>query len=166
MAAARRCTRPQRSTGCTYAPWPPSDPAPSDPFVTVSLCGGVQVESIEKLHVEQTKTLYEVHLKQMRKRETLRRKKGMEALDPDGVDAPPALPLPPQPHARVVRRPCHPTQVELAWVFHACAAEAVDNIIVGSFNRSYAGKNATLYGPGYRRRTRLTPALRRIASLV
>ena len=37
---------------------------------------------------------------------------------------------------------------QMAWVFHACAAEAVDNIIAGGFNRSYAGKNATVYGPG------------------
>ena len=34
--------------------------------------------------------------------------------------------------------------------FHACAAEAVDNILGGGFNRSYAGKNATVYGRGSR----------------
>ena len=69
-------------------------------------------------------------------------------------------------------------KIECAWVFHACAANAhtvplhciraffslwrvctvlrcrctapvVENIIAGGFNRSYAGKNATLYGPGW-----------------
>merc|ERR1711988_1921696 len=40
------------------------------------------------------------------------------------------------------------SEIELVWVFHACAAASVDNIICGGFNRSYAGKNATVYGPG------------------
>ena len=39
-------------------------------------------------------------------------------------------------------------QIERKWVFHACAAEVVENIMAGGFNRSYAGKNATIYGPG------------------
>ena len=38
--------------------------------------------------------------------------------------------------------------LEIAWVYHACAADVVNNIICGGFNRSYAGKNATVYGPG------------------
>ena len=41
-----------------------------------------------------------------------------------------------------------PSAIEYKWGFHACAAEVVDNIISGGFNRSYAGKNATFYGPG------------------
>ena len=40
------------------------------------------------------------------------------------------------------------SSLELRWAFHGCAAENVDNIITGGFNRSYAGKNATVYGPG------------------
>ena len=41
-----------------------------------------------------------------------------------------------------------PDKIERKWVFHACAAEVVENIMVGGFNRSYAGKNATVYGRG------------------
>ena len=41
-----------------------------------------------------------------------------------------------------------PSTVEKLWVFHACAAGVVENIIAGGFNRSFAGKNATVYGPG------------------
>ena len=49
------------------------------------------------------------------------------------------------------RQALDPNNLEIAWVFHACAAEVVENIIVSGFNRSYAGKNATvLYGNGNR----------------
>ena len=41
-----------------------------------------------------------------------------------------------------------PDKVEVAWAFHGCAADCVNNIIANGFNRSYAGKNATLYGQG------------------
>ena len=41
-----------------------------------------------------------------------------------------------------------PTDRPALCVAQACAAEVVDSIICGGFNRSYAGKNATVYGPG------------------
>jgi hypothetical protein len=82
----------------------------------------VHVHSIERLAVPDTRDAYDLILKQMVRREDKRRRAGRQALDAD--------------------------RLELAWVFHACAADAVDNIIAGGFNRSYAGKNATVYGPG------------------
>ena len=82
--------------------------------------------SIEKLYVADILEQYEVLVKQMVRRENKRRDAGKEAIEIGG----------------------NGESIELAWVFHACAADAVDNIICGGFNRSYAGKNATLYGPG------------------
>ena len=38
--------------------------------------------------------------------------------------------------------------LEKAWVYHACPAESVTNIIENGFNRSYAGVNATKFGIG------------------
>lgn len=81
----------------------------------------VQIHSIERLHVRDTLDAYELIMKQMTRREDKRRQVGRQSIDASAL--------------------------ELKWVFHACAAEAVDNIICGGFNRSYAGKNATVYGP-------------------
>ena len=63
-----------------------------------------------------------LELKTMQRRESKRAKKGKASLDA--------------------------SKLEYVWAFHACAAEAVDNILGGGFNRSYAGKNATVYGRG------------------
>lgn len=82
----------------------------------------LRIASIEKLHVADILQQYELVLAQMRRREAKRATAGKEAVPDD--------------------------QMELRWVFHACAAEVVDNIICSGFNRSYAGKNATVYGPG------------------
>ena len=50
--------------------------------------------------------------------------------------------------ARVGKAALDPNRMEVAWVFHGGAHDVVENIIVNGFNRSYAGKNATAYGPG------------------
>jgi len=81
-----------------------------------------RIAMIEKLNVPDIQAQYELILKQMVRREKKRMKAERPALDVD--------------------------KIEYKWGFHACAAEVVENIISGGFNRSYAGKNATFYGPG------------------
>ena len=85
---------------------------------------GLCIQSIEKLVLPQLHQRYDLLLRQMKSRERERRSERKTAVE-DG-------------------------NIELAWAFHACAAEAVENIISpgGGFNRSFAGKNATKYGPG------------------
>ena len=85
---------------------------------------GLCIQSIEKLMVPDQLALYKTILKEMRRTERERSRTGKVAIEDD--------------------------KIELAWAFHACAAEAVESIIRprGGFNRSYAGKNATKYGPG------------------
>ena len=85
-------------------------------------CHRVRITSIEKLHNPDTKDQYDLILTQMVRREEKR-----AAADRPAIES---------------------GTIELAWAFHACAAEVVENIISGGFNRSYAGKNATYYGPG------------------
>ena len=83
-----------------------------------------QIQTIEKISNPDIRDAYELILKQMGRREQKRASAGRQALDAGNL--------------------------EIAWVFHACGCDAgvVENIIAGGFNRSYAGKNATVYGPG------------------
>ena len=37
---------------------------------------------------------------------------------------------------------------ERKWLFHGCNVEVVDKILQQGFNRSFCGKNATMYGKG------------------
>ena len=74
---------------------------------------------IEKVNNFEIRKQYDLKLELMAKRERKRRKEGKEALDEAAL--------------------------EKKWVYHACAAESVTNIIEGGFNRSYAGKNAVFY---------------------
>ena len=39
-------------------------------------------------------------------------------------------------------------KIERKWMFHGCDADVVDKILQQGFNRSFCGKNATLYGKG------------------
>ncbi|CAB9502247.1 TCDD-inducible poly [ADP-ribose] polymerase [Seminavis robusta] len=39
-------------------------------------------------------------------------------------------------------------KIERKWVFHGCDSDVVDKIVQQGFNRSFCGKNATLYGKG------------------
>ena len=83
----------------------------------------MRIVTVERLHVRDTRDQYDLMLVQMSRREEKRKAAGKG----DVLDA---------------------SSLEIAWVFHACAADVVDNIICGGFNRSYAGKNATVFGPG------------------
>ena len=92
---------------------------------------GMRIITIEKLNVPDMADAYDLILKQMERRERKREKAGKAHIDQG--------------------------KLELRWTFHSCAAENVDNIICGGFNRSYAGKNATKYGVGsYFARVRLS----------
>ena len=82
----------------------------------------VIIDNIQRLKNPPIMMLYAAHLKTLQHREKKRKADKREALSKK--------------------------ELELKWVFHACAAGSVDNIIGSGFNRSYAGKNATVYGKG------------------
>ena len=81
-----------------------------------------EIQSIQKIKVEENTEAFEFHVKQMKNTERRRRDQGREFINPD--------------------------KVTYQYAFHACAKEAVENICANGFNRSYSGKNATAYGAG------------------
>ena len=82
----------------------------------------VRIISIEKLNNDDMMVMYNMRLQLLAKREANRRAAGKPAVAHD--------------------------KLELVWAFHGCASEVIENIIASGFNRSYAGKNAVVYGRG------------------